>query len=159
MIFFCTFFGLPRIPVQNMNIKHHKCRSQLSTQDNVAQYRVKTPGLKWCDNIFYCIIVRPARKSRKFHNEELNLYSSPNINTEVVWSRRGESKTRGKRNACTILVGKTESNLPIAWRRGKYEGKIKKNTDNYSMNWTQMAQDRVQSPAGNNRWKNAEFLD
>jgi hypothetical protein len=66
---------------------------------------------------------------RKLHNEELhNLYYSPSI-IRIIKSRRmrwaGHVERMGeKRNACRILVGKTEGKRPLGRPRRRWEDNI-----------------------------------
>jgi hypothetical protein len=65
----------------------------------------------------------------KLHNEELrSLYSSPSI-TRTMKSRRmrraGHVARMKKKNACKILVGKSEGKRPLGRTRRRWEDIIK----------------------------------
>jgi hypothetical protein len=60
----------------------------------------------------------------KFHNEELHNFSAPNI-VRMIKSRRTRwarhlARTRAKKNACTVLVGKPERKTAL---RRTYPGR------------------------------------
>jgi hypothetical protein len=78
---------------------------------------------------------------RKLHNEELhNLYSSPSIirmikSRTITWvehvARMGE-----KRDACRILVGKSEGKKPLGRPRRRWVGNTK--MDLRKIGWSNM---------------------
>ena len=66
---------------------------------------------------------------RKLHNEELNLYSLPNI-VRVVKSRRMRwaghvARMEADRGVHRVLVGKTEGKRPLGRPRRRWEYNIK----------------------------------
>jgi len=67
---------------------------------------------------------------RRLHNQELhNLYASPNI-VRVIKSRRMRwtghvTRMKEIRNACNILVGKSEGKRPFGRPRRRCEGNIR----------------------------------
>jgi hypothetical protein len=77
----------------------------------------------------------------KLHNEELhNLYSSPNIITRTIKSRRmqwaGHVARMGEtRNAYTILVGEPEGNRPLGRPRRRWVDYIKIDLKRDRMGW------------------------
>jgi hypothetical protein len=88
----------------------------------------------------------------KLQNKELaNLYSSPSI-IRMIRLRRlkwaGHVALKGKkRNACTILVGKTEGKKPLGRPRCGWEDNIKTNLREIGwgdMDWIHLAHDRHQ---------------
>jgi hypothetical protein len=67
---------------------------------------------------------------RKLHNEEFhNLYTSPSIIRIIVSSAMrwaGQvARIEGKRNACRILVGKSEGKRPLGRQRSRSMDNIK----------------------------------
>jgi hypothetical protein len=84
---------------------------------------------------------------RKLHNEGLhNLYFSPIIIR--MKSRRmrsaGHVARKGeKRNACRILVGKTDGKRPVGRPRRKWEDNIKMNLRQDGVAWTELIWLRV----------------
>jgi hypothetical protein len=88
-------------------------------------------------------------KWRRLHNEELDLYLSPNI-VRVIKSRRmrwaGHVARMGeKRGAYTILVGRPEGRRPLGRPRRRWEDNIKTDLQEVGwvgMNWIELAQDR-----------------
>jgi hypothetical protein len=84
---------------------------------------------------------------RKLHNEELhNLYSSL-CKIRMMKSRRIRLEGRAKRNACRILVGKTERKRPLGRPRCRWVDNIKmdlKEIEMGGMDWMDLAQDRDQ---------------
>jgi hypothetical protein len=94
---------------------------------------------------------------RKLHNEELhNLNCSPSTciirmikSGRMRWAGHVASM-RAKRNACWILVGKTEGKRPLGRPRSKWEDNIimdLRETGWGGMNWIDLAQDRDQRRA------------
>ena len=89
---------------------------------------------------------------RKLHNEELSLYSSPNI-IRLIKSRRmiwaGHVARMGERRGIyRVLVGKPEGMSPLGRPRRRWEDNIKMDLQEVGcggMEWIRLAQDR-------NRW-------
>jgi hypothetical protein len=75
-------------------------------------------------------IFGPKRGWRKLNNEELHsLYSSPSI-IRIIKSRRMKlarhvARIGEKRNACRILVGKSEGKIPLGRPRRRWVDNIK----------------------------------
>jgi hypothetical protein len=70
-----------------------------------------------------------TREWKKLHNEELNLYFSPNIG-RVVKSRRIKwvghvARMEERRVAYRVLVGKSEGKRPLGRPRRRWEDNIK----------------------------------
>jgi hypothetical protein len=86
---------------------------------------------------------------RKLHNEELNMYSSPNI-VRVIKSRRmkwaGHVARKGERRGVyRILVGKPERKRPFGRPRRRWEDNIKADFQELGcegMDWIELAQVR-----------------
>jgi hypothetical protein len=86
---------------------------------------------------------------RKLHNEELrDLYSSPSI-IRIIRSRRrwaGHVTLMGeKRNACRLLVGKSEGKRPLGRPRRMWTDNVKMELGEVEwgdMDWIGLAQDR-----------------
>jgi hypothetical protein len=86
---------------------------------------------------------------RRLHNEELNdLYSSPNIirvikSRRMRWARHVE-RMGENRGSYRILVGRPEGRLPLGRPRRRWEDNIKMDLQEvgWSMDWTELAQDR-----------------
>jgi hypothetical protein len=86
---------------------------------------------------------------RKLHNEELNLYSLPNI-VRVVKSRRirwaGNVARRGEgRVVHRVLVGKPERKRPVGRPRRRWEDNIKMELEEVGWgcrDWMERDQDR-----------------
>jgi hypothetical protein len=86
---------------------------------------------------------------RKLHNEELNLYSSPNI-IHLIKSRRmrwaGHVARLGERGGVyRVLVEKPEGIGPLGRPRRRWEDNIKMNLQEVGcggMEWIKLAQDR-----------------
>jgi hypothetical protein len=86
---------------------------------------------------------------RKLHNEELNMYSSPNI-VWVIKSRRmrwaGHVACMGEiRGVCRVLVGKPEGKRLPGLPRQRWEDNIKMDLQEVGcegMDWIDLAQDR-----------------
>ena len=85
----------------------------------------------------------------KLHNEELNLYVSPNI-VWVIKSRRMKwaghvARMWATRGVYRVLVGKPEGKIPLGRRRRRWEDNIKMDLQEVGcggMNWIDLAQDR-----------------
>jgi hypothetical protein len=91
---------------------------------------------------------------RKLHNKELNdLYYSPSI-IRIIKSRRmrwvGNVARMGeKRNACRLLVGKTEEKRPLGRPRRRWVDNIRMDLGEVGwgdVDWIDLAKDR-------NRWR------
>jgi len=90
-----------------------------------------------------------TKECRKLHNEELNLYSSPNI-FRVIKSRRvrwaGHVAGMGERKGvCRVLVGKPEETRPLGRPRLRWEDNIKMDLEEVGcggMDWSELAQNR-----------------
>jgi hypothetical protein len=86
---------------------------------------------------------------RKLHNEELNVYSLPNI-VRVVKSRRmrwaGHVVLMGEgRGMLRVLVGKSEGRRPLGRPRRRWEDNIKRDLQDVEGgcgDWMERAQDR-----------------
>jgi len=86
---------------------------------------------------------------RKLPNEELNLYSSPNI-VPVIKSRRMRWAEHVARmgvgtGICRVLVGKPEGKRLLGRLRHRWEGNIKMDLQEVGcggMDWIELAQDR-----------------
>jgi hypothetical protein len=85
---------------------------------------------------------------RRLHNEELDLYSSPNI-IQVIKSRRmrwaGHIARMGEKiGAYRILVGRPEGRRPLGRPRRRSEDNIKMDLQavGWGMDWIELAQDR-----------------
>jgi len=89
------------------------------------------------------------REWRKLHNEELNLYHSPNC-FRVMKSRRisceGYVTRMGERKGIyRVLVGKPEGKRPLGRHRRRWEDNIKIDLQEAGfrvMDWIELAQDR-----------------
>jgi hypothetical protein len=90
---------------------------------------------------------------RKLHNDELHsLYSSPNI-VRVIKSRKMRwvghvARMEEGRGVYSVLVGRPEGKRPLGRPRRRWEDNIKLDLGEmgiYEANWTQLAQDRVQT--------------
>jgi len=96
-------------------------------------------------------VLKEEDRSRKLHNDELHsLYSSPNI-VRVIKSRRmkwaGHVARKGEgRVIYRVLVGRPEGKSPLGRPRRRWDNiktdLRKKGID--GVNWTWLAQDRVQ---------------
>jgi hypothetical protein len=91
-----------------------------------------------------------AGEWRKLHNEELHdLYSSPNI-IRIMKARKMRwagniARTREKRNAYRLLVGKPEERRPLGRPRCRWLDNIKMDLVEVGwgdMDWIGLAQDR-----------------
>jgi hypothetical protein len=86
---------------------------------------------------------------RKLHNEELhNLYSSPRMikSRRMRWAGHA-AQMKAKMNAYRIFVVKPEGKKPVGWPRCRGADDIKiylRETGRGGMDWTDLAQDRVQ---------------
>jgi len=87
---------------------------------------------------------------RKLHNEELNLYCSPNI-VPVIKSRRFRWEGGGQvarvgegRGVYRVLVGKPEGKRPLGRLRLRWEDNIMMDLQEmrWGMDWIELAQDR-----------------
>ena len=84
-----------------------------------------------------------------YHNEELDLYTSPNI-VRVITSRRmrwvGHVARMGEgRGVYRVLVGKHEGKRPLGRPRRRWEDNIKMDLQEmgcWGMDWIELAQDR-----------------
>jgi hypothetical protein len=89
---------------------------------------------------------------RKLHNDELhNLYSSPNIvrvikSRKLRWARHVARMGEG-RGVYRVLFGKPEGKRPLERTRRRWDDNIKLDPREIridGVNWTRLAQDRVQ---------------
>jgi hypothetical protein len=77
----------------------------------------------------------------------LTLFAKYKENDEVMWNEMGRTcSTNGeKRNACRILVGKSDGERPLGRRKRRWVDNIKmdiRETGRYGMDWVDMTQDR-----------------
>jgi hypothetical protein len=89
---------------------------------------------------------------RKLHNEELRLYSSPNIIRVIKWRRvrlAGHVGRMGKRNSHRLLVGMPEGKRPLGRPRRRWVDNIRMDLGEViwgDVDWIGLPQDR-------NRWR------
>jgi len=91
-----------------------------------------------------------TRGWRKLHNEGLNDLCSSPIIVRVIKSRRmrwlGHVARNGvRRDACRVLVGKTERKRPLGRPRHRWEDNIKMDFEEArcgGMDWIELARDR-----------------